>query len=84
MVVKVTDASGNPIAGKTVNWQQVSFNGGQPVFNATTTTDVNGLSLNLLSQGFQFGSIGMPLSAKRDHRHGRYRQRHLYGDPGAH
>jgi uncharacterized protein (TIGR03437 family) len=60
MVVKVTDASGNPISGKTVNWQQVSFNGGQPVFNSTTTTDVNGLSLNLLSQGFQFGSIGMP------------------------
>ena len=59
MVVKVTDVSGNPIAGKTVNWQQVSFNGGQPIFNSTTTTDVNGLSLNLLSQGFQFGSIGM-------------------------
>ena len=85
MVVKVTDVNGNPIAGKTVNWQQVSFNGGSmPVFNATTTTDSNGLSLNLLSQGFQFGSIGISLSAKRDHRHRRYRQCHFYGDPGAH
>lgn len=60
MVVKVTDVNGNPIAGKTVSWQQVSFNGGQPIFNGTTTTDANGLSLNLLSQGFQFGSIGIP------------------------
>ena len=84
MVVKVTDVSGNPIAGKTVNWQQVSFNGGQPIFNSTTTTDVNGLSLNLLSQGFQFGSIGMSflqsvITATAD-----TASATLYGDPSAH
>ncbi len=59
MVVKVTDVSGNPIAGKTINWQQVSFSGGTaPFFNTTTVTDVNGLSVNNLSAGAQFASLG--------------------------
>ena len=52
MVVKVSDANGHPISGKTVNWALVSV--GQspqlPVFNLETTTDNNGLSVNPLFQ----------------------------------
>jgi uncharacterized protein (TIGR03437 family) len=50
MVVKVTDANGNPIQNKTVTWQQVapfSF-GGAPSFDDTTTTDSNGLAISRL------------------------------------
>ena len=52
MVVKVSDANGVPIAGKTVNWGLVSFSGIlQPVFPSTTVTDSNGLSVSTLYQG---------------------------------
>ncbi len=53
MVVKVSDASGHPIAGKTVNWALVSSVGQAtqlPVFTLETTTDNNGLSVNSLFQ----------------------------------
>ena len=47
MVVKVTDANGNPIAGKTVNWAVVSYTGGlSPTLDQTSTvTDSNGLTM---------------------------------------
>ena len=51
MVVKVTDANGNPIAGKTVNWQLVSSIGTLPSFDTVTFTDSNGLSAARLFQG---------------------------------
>jgi len=51
MVVKVTDANGRPIAGKTVNWGLVSSFGFLPNFDITTTTDNNGLSVSRLYQG---------------------------------
>ena len=44
MVVKVTDASGNPIAGKTVNWQL--FASPLTDYDAVTYTDSNGLSIS--------------------------------------
>lgn len=58
MVVKVTDANGNPISGKTVNWSLVSAVGIVPQFSQTTTTDVNGLSANALFQAN--GQTGSP------------------------
>ncbi|MCX6628565.1 MAG: hypothetical protein NTW28_13140 [Candidatus Solibacter sp.] len=60
MVVKVTDASGNPIAGKTVNWQLVSSIGTLPAFDTVTFTDSNGLSASRLFQGVQGGSAQQP------------------------
>ena len=58
MVVKVTDASGNPIAGKTVNWQLVSSIGTLPSFDTVTFTDSNGLSAaTLIGPGVQTASI---------------------------
>jgi uncharacterized protein (TIGR03437 family) len=54
MVVKVTDANGNPIANKTVNWQLVSGTSA-PSFDTTTTTDANGLSISRLFQGSVIG-----------------------------
>src|ERR1019366_5669687 len=47
MVVKVTDANGNPIAGKTVTWGQVSGDLSLQV-DITTSTDNNGLSVSRL------------------------------------
>ena len=51
MVVRVTDASGKPIAGKTVSWQLTSITPGtaQPAFDPTTVTDSNGLSISRLA-----------------------------------
>jgi uncharacterized protein (TIGR03437 family) len=62
MVVKVTDASGNPIGGKTVYWNQVPpFSGGVvPSFDTITTTSSNGLSVARLYQGVQVGSVLQP------------------------
>ena len=64
MVVKVTDGSGNPIAGKTIAWQLVSTSGGiAPSFDVTTTTDSNGLSESrLYTAGTATGSILTPFS----------------------
>jgi uncharacterized protein (TIGR03437 family) len=52
LVVKVSDSGGNPIAGKTVNWQLVSNNGipVPPTITPTTLTDSNGLAIQRLSQ----------------------------------
>ena len=57
MVVKVTDANGNPIANKTVNWQLVSGTAA-PSFDTPTTTDANGLSISRLFQGAIIGGNG--------------------------
>ncbi len=54
MVVKVTDANGNPIANKTVNWQLVSGTSA-PTFDMATTTDANGISISRLFQGSTVG-----------------------------
>src|SRR5271169_5725656 len=45
MVVKVTDATGKPIANKTVNWSVNFSQGPLPflTFGATTTTDNTGV-----------------------------------------
>jgi uncharacterized protein (TIGR03437 family) len=61
MVVKVTDASGNPIAGKTVYWQLVTSIGTLPAFDTTTVTDANGLTASRLFQGVQGGSALIPI-----------------------
>ena len=51
MVVRVTDASGNPIAGKTVIWNVVSITGNIiPNFDIQTVTDSNGYSVSRLFQ----------------------------------
>ena len=62
MVVKVSDASGNPIAGKTVNWLLVSQSGSiAPSFDTSTITDKNGLSVSrLISGGSQGGTALQP------------------------
>jgi uncharacterized protein (TIGR03437 family) len=62
MVVKVIDANGNPIAGKTVNWTVKSFMGGsQPSFDAVSTTNSDGLAFSRVSQNaLQFGSTLHP------------------------
>ena len=51
MVVKVSDSSGNPIAGKAVVWQLlVPGNGYAPTFDTNTLTDSNGLAVSRLQQ----------------------------------
>jgi uncharacterized protein (TIGR03437 family) len=61
MVVKVTDASGKPIANKTVNWQTISSNGTLLQFDTLTATDGNGLSESRLYAGAaQVGSVLTP------------------------
>lgn len=58
MVVKVTDASGNPIAGKPVNWQLVfATPGSPPEFDLRTFTDTKGLAFARLSQLSQLSSV---------------------------
>jgi uncharacterized protein (TIGR03437 family) len=63
MVVRVSDANGNPIAGKTVNWALVSSNSGlPPSFAASSTTDGNGLAYSIPSQNAnQGGSAFQPV-----------------------
>ena len=62
MVVKVTDVNGNPITGKTVNWDLVSFSGGsEPSFDTVSITDSDGLAFARLYQSAgQGGSSGRP------------------------
>ncbi len=61
MVVKVTDANGSPIAGKTVTWGVVTSTGLPPFFEITTSTDNNGLAVSRLSQGtIQGGNAVQP------------------------
>jgi len=57
LVVKVTDASGQPIANKTVNWTLLSTQGPQPFFAPSTTTDGNGIATNFFTQVSQPGSF---------------------------
>jgi len=61
MEVRVTDASGNPIAGKTVTWVVTSITGGSiPSFDTQTTTDSNGYSVSRLFQSPQGGTAQSP------------------------
>ena len=61
MVVKVTDASGKPIANTNVNWQTISSNGTLLQFDTLTATDGNGLSESRLYAGAaQVGSVLTP------------------------
>jgi uncharacterized protein (TIGR03437 family) len=62
MVVKVTDANGSPIAGKTVNWALISSDAAiPPFFNSVSTTDSNGLAYSIPSQSaLQGGSVVQP------------------------
>jgi uncharacterized protein (TIGR03437 family) len=61
MVVKVTDASGNPIAGKTVYWTFVSGIGSLPSFDPSSTTDSNGISvMRLFQSAGQQGTLSQP------------------------
>src|SRR5215813_1492504 len=52
LVVKVTDANGNPVVGTTVSWNVTAggFNG--QLQSSSTTTDGNGLSQNTYFPGF--------------------------------
>jgi uncharacterized protein (TIGR03437 family) len=64
MVVKVSDANGNPIAGKTVNWGLVSSAGAPgppPSFDITSVTDGNGLAFSRPHvSGFASGNAVTP------------------------
>lgn len=59
MVVKVTDAAGQPIANKTVNWNITFSQGPLPVlsFGNSTTTDGTGVTSNIMVQTSQAGSF---------------------------
>ena len=63
MVVKVTDNNGNPIAGKTVNWDLVSTTAGlPPTFAASSTTNGDGLAYAIPSEiANQGGSAIQPV-----------------------
>jgi len=63
LVVKVTDASGQPIINQTVNWTalQSTHPGALPFFFDTTPTDGNGIATNNLSATYQIGSVGNPI-----------------------
>ena len=58
MVVKVTDANGNPISGKTVNWSLIHADLVLPSFSPTSVTDRNGIALTSLFQAN--GQVGSP------------------------
>ena len=63
MVVRVTDVNGNPITGKTVNWDLVSFSGVGlvPGFDTVSITDSDGLAFSRLNQSAgPGGSSGRP------------------------
>ena len=62
MVVKVTDASGAPIANKTVNWNITNSSGSVPQFTLgnTTQTDATGITSNKIVQATQTGSFLTP------------------------
>jgi len=61
MVVRVTDASGKPIAGKTVTWNVVSITGNiLPNIDVQTLTDSNGYAVSRLFQNATGGSSFQP------------------------
>jgi uncharacterized protein (TIGR03437 family) len=60
LVVRVTDANGQPIGNKTVNWNLISSQGPLPFFLTSSTTDGNGIATTFLSQTSQGGSLGQP------------------------
>jgi uncharacterized protein (TIGR03437 family) len=60
LVVKVTDANGQPIANKTVTWTLLSVSGGAtPNFLSQTVTDANGITSTFFSQSNLGGSFGL-------------------------
>lgn len=60
LVVRVTDANGQPIINKTVNWNLISSQGPLPFFLSSTTTDGNGITSTFLNQTSQAGSLSQP------------------------
>jgi uncharacterized protein (TIGR03437 family) len=58
IVVKVTDAAGNPIPNKTVTWTLITTSVSVPSFAPTTTTDASGITTNFFSQASTPGSFG--------------------------
>ncbi|MCU1236738.1 MAG: Ig domain protein group 1 domain protein, partial [Candidatus Solibacter sp.] len=58
LVVKVTDSSGAPIAGKTVNWQITFATGATPFIDPSSVTNSNGIAYAHYFQGFQAGVFG--------------------------
>ena len=62
MIVRVTDATGQPVANKTVNWTLLpsATPGVAPFFFDTTVTDGNGVTVNPINQTSQTGSIAYP------------------------
>jgi len=61
MVVRVTDASGKPIAGKTVTWNVVSITGNiLPNIDVQTLTDSNGYAVSRLFQNATGSSSFQP------------------------
>jgi uncharacterized protein (TIGR03437 family) len=57
MVVKVTDAAGQPIANKAVSWTLVQSQGPLPFFPDQTFTDGNGVASAFINQTSQAGSF---------------------------
>ena len=57
LLVKVTDASGNPIPNKNVSWSLLSYQGPLPFFATDTVTDGNGIASNFFTQASQPGSF---------------------------
>jgi uncharacterized protein (TIGR03437 family) len=57
LLVKVTDASGNPIPNKSVTWSLVSYQGPLPFFATDTITDGNGIASTFFTQASQAGSF---------------------------
>lgn len=62
MVVRVTDANGNPVPNATVNWLVTGGDFSGALRNQTTVTDFNGLTYNNYDAGFNI-SVGTPAQA---------------------
>ena len=56
MTVLVTDASGNPVPGATVNWSSSGGTVGSQLLNTQSMTDANGLSSNLFVPAYTIGN----------------------------
>jgi len=57
LVVRVTDAAGQPIGNKSVTWTLISSQGPVPFFANQTVTDGNGVTSTFVSQTSQAGSF---------------------------
>ena len=60
LVVRVLDANGAPIAGKTVNWQVTAAVGPTPFVDSSSVSDSSGYAQSNYFQAFQGGSASTP------------------------